>query len=123
LRPREILHALVGIKTAGSATTVEIADSLNKDPRLGPFAYFVPDLLAKAVTMFPRKTRDSIRVIGGNAQTILGFPGGPADWKLRKWTALDDSKWDVTYDAPTRTLVITNLTGGKVVRFAALVRR
>lgn len=121
-----VTHVLSGV-TAGAATPAQIVASLMADENFTRWAYAAASIAtANAVTLFPRGPRGRVRCVGGTSVLASRFPGVEADNAQRTFTRVDHvaavtDPWDVSYDAGTRTLTITNNTAATVERVTAVV--
>jgi len=121
----EVVHTLAGV-TAGAATPAQIAASLNGDAEFSKWAYAAAGAIsANGVAVFPRGLRGQARVTGVSAAAGIVYPGTTVKNAERTFTRvgplMGGSGWDVSYAAATKTVVVTNNTGGPVSRVAAVI--
>lgn len=124
---QKITHTLAG-GTNGAYTAAQLAASIIADTALRKYVYPVAGLTANRVSLFPAKPYVAFNVSGGTAQTVISFPGTEANWAKRTYAAgsmviAGGTGWSWSYNATTRTVTITNGTGGAVSRVAAIIRR
>jgi len=117
-------HSLVGL-TAANATAVQIAASINGDKNINTKIRAAAGLTSNAVTIAPIGPLGSVQVVGASASAGIAFAATVADAKKRTYVSQSlviagGTGFSWSYNAGTRTLIVTNSTGGAVNRVVIL---
>lgn len=124
----QFTHTTTGL-SAEAATAAQFATSINADTAINPYVFAVAGLTTNAVTLFPKKIRGAVRIVGGTAVGDFAWPGTTADYKARTYVSQSEpiltagTGWSYSYVASTRVLTVKNETGGTVNRVTILVWR